>query len=156
MMTEHHRGYVGLPSLHGFDSNTDSNTDGHLGDIRAYSHRRPVWSSSRAASRMIVAGYEERLHSSPLVIQSLRPAPYPARVHKSIVARDAGDRTSGLIHNFGWGVRSGVHMISHNLIPGEATKFICWSPSSFSAIPIQLTPPEFTRILTGSLRQCER
>ena len=31
-MNEPHRGYVDLPSLHGFDYNTDL----HLGDVRAY------------------------------------------------------------------------------------------------------------------------
>jgi hypothetical protein len=34
MMNEPHRGYVDLPSLHGFDYNTDL----HLGDVRAYTH----------------------------------------------------------------------------------------------------------------------
>ena len=32
MMNEPHRGYIDLPSLHGFDYNTDL----HLGDVRAY------------------------------------------------------------------------------------------------------------------------
>ena len=32
MMNEPHRGYIDLPSLHGFDYNTEL----HLGDIRAY------------------------------------------------------------------------------------------------------------------------
>jgi hypothetical protein len=34
MMNEPHRGYIDLPSLQGFDYNTDL----HLGDVRAYTH----------------------------------------------------------------------------------------------------------------------
>ena len=34
MMNEPHRGYIDLPSLHGFDYNTDL----HYGDVRAYTH----------------------------------------------------------------------------------------------------------------------